>query len=156
MGTKNQECGWHEDLSGVSFIRSEEDEPYHIELSRLADLREAHDYFGIKLTNISDWVIHLTEKAWIEKRHLSELAYIIQKREPRNNIDWVQTFWYIKMTSNLDQLWEEMEKKGELESLDDDVMIGDDDGAKMMRNVEKFTHAAINYVKEHGWAGVPD
>lgn len=42
---------------------------------------------------ISTWINQLIFKSWIEENTLYEIAYIIQSEFPKNNIDWIATFF---------------------------------------------------------------
>jgi hypothetical protein len=114
MEAKNQEYIWKESSSSVYFVRSKNDDPYHIELNRLDKIRKTHEYCGIQFTNISDWVVQLKGKSWIQSNHLSELAHLIQKQRPENKIDWVQTLEFIDVVAQRERLRESIQQNKEL------------------------------------------
>jgi len=47
--------------------------------------------------NCSVWIMYLTEKNWIEKQDLYDLAFVIAKEYPDNSIDWPKTFFFVEI-----------------------------------------------------------
>lgn len=47
-------------------------------------------------SNFSLWINQLLSKNWADKETLHELAQIIEKEVPNNNIDWEETFDFIE------------------------------------------------------------
>jgi hypothetical protein len=134
----------------VSFTLPNGNQYYHIEMGRLDDIRVKETYYGITFTNVSTWIAHLQGYVWIEKRHLFELAKIIQDRRQNNKIDWEQTFWMIEVKSQLKNLHRSMEANNEFEhaSKGEDTLTATT-GDQMHRNGEKFLKQVKIYIAEH-------
>lgn len=52
--------------------------------------------------NCSVWIMYLTEKNWIEKQDLYELAAMIAKEYPDTSIDWPKTFFFVESKNQSD------------------------------------------------------
>jgi len=94
-----------EEKNHVVFYNDNNEEIYSINYNQLGSTREEQ---GIIL---SEWIDHLTEKTWIKKKHLYELAAIIVKRFPNNLIDWKQVFLSIERNDWIDKEYEKQRSK---------------------------------------------
>ena len=54
--------------------------------------------------NVSEWIMQLMPKKWVDKETLYQLASIIKREYPTNSIDWHRTFFVVEKAAYLDSL----------------------------------------------------
>lgn len=83
----------------VNFYDDKKDSPvYTIRKTELAKTRNEN---GKKN---SEWIAHLMKKTWIKERDLYNLAVLIQKEFPENDIDWPNTFFSVEKRQYLNHV----------------------------------------------------
>jgi len=85
------------DKDFVLFVDPENDIIYNINNKELGDTRD-----GV----LSDWILQLLTKTWININMLYELATIISNKFPTNSIDWHSTFYIVEKKFYLEQTGE--------------------------------------------------
>ncbi|RMA67707.1 hypothetical protein [Ulvibacter antarcticus] len=75
----------------VNLYRDEEESPiYQIRISQLDHSRTENGKI------ISEWIDHLMSKTWMEDGTLYKLASLINELNPRNKIDWSESFFPVE------------------------------------------------------------
>ena len=64
---------------------------YLISKHRLDELRETHHNLYGSYNNVSEWIAHILDKLWAEKKLIIQLCEIIKKEKKENKIDWAET-----------------------------------------------------------------
>lgn len=75
----------------VNFFKDEGEFPIYT--IRRAELALTRNENGCK---VSEWVEHLILKSWIDEDALYNLAVLIQREFPENNINWQETFFPVE------------------------------------------------------------
>lgn len=103
----------------------------------------------------SEWINHLMSKTWIEENALYELAVLIQKEFPKNDIHWEETFFpvekrqyinHVKMTKNLAS--EDKEQGVTFKSLFESIKTGIEEQNEFVNG--EISKIVENNLKKHG------
>lgn len=80
------------------YLKGEKESIYFIPKSSLLDSKNSAG------KQVSDWIVQLLDKTWIEQNALYEVAQIIVREHPKNEIDWKSTFFIVEKKYYLDHV----------------------------------------------------
>lgn len=79
---------------------------YRIRIAELSEIRGSND-------GLSEWIMQLLDKTWINSDLLYGLAVLIQKLQPANQINWRNTFTVVEKKFYLDKAHEALKMADE-------------------------------------------
>lgn len=60
--------------------------------------------------NLSEWIMHLMAKRWIDKDMLYQLASEIKRQCPNNSIDWEATFFEVEKHYYMEKAFQSLDE----------------------------------------------